>query len=140
MPKRKLPPKMWSYAPRPTPKAGVPDAVKIEVSQRSQKLIDEWKPQYIQPPPEDMRWNCIVDLFTKWHRNYFYFVAKYACPGPTAMSPFFESLFTRLEYVGEDRFNLSFMRHTGKWVEVEQGITLTTALNSIRSDGLYHPS
>jgi hypothetical protein len=140
MAKRKLPPKMWVYAPRAAPKASVPEAVKTEVSQQGQRLIDEWKPQYIKAPSEDYQFNYIVDLFTKWHRNYFYFVAKYECPGPTAILPFFEAPFTRLEYVGRNRFNLSFMRHTEKWVEVEQELTLTKALESIRNDGFYHPS
>ena len=110
---RKLPPKMWVFAPRSAPKAGVPEAVKTEVSQQGQMLIDEWKPQYIKAPPEDARWNYIVDLFTKWHRNYFYFVAKYACPGPTAISPFFESPFTRLAYtwVGTASISRSSIRY-----------------------------
>ncbi|MBM4257080.1 MAG: hypothetical protein FJ147_14425 [Deltaproteobacteria bacterium] len=110
------------------------------MSEQGQKLIDEWKLQHIKPPPKGQRFNYIVDLFTKWHRNYFYFVAKYACPGPTAMVPFFDSPFTRLEYVGGNRFNLSFMRYTGKWVETELELTLTKALESIRNDGFYHPS
>ena len=140
MAKRTLPPKMWVYAPRSTPKAKVPDAVKTEVAQQGQRLIDEWKPHYVKAPPEGSHFNYIVDLFTKWQRHYFYFVAKYACPGPTASSPFFEAPFTRLEYVGENRFNLAFMRHTGKWVEVEQGLSLAKALDSIRHDGFYYPS
>ena len=140
MAKRKLPPKMWVYVPRSASKERVPDAVKTEASQRGQKLIDDWKPLYVKAPPKDHRWNYIVDLFTRWRGNYFYFVAKYACPGPTAISPFFEAPFTRLEYVGENRFNLSFMRHTGKWVEVEQELTIAKALESIRNDGFYHPS
>ena len=140
MANRKLPPKMWISAPRSAPKAKVPEGVKTEVSQQAQRLIDEWKPQYIKAPPKDSQFNSIVELFTKWQRNSCYFVAKYACPGPTAIAPFFESPFTRLEYVGGNRFNLSFMRHTGKWVEVEQELTLTKALESIRNDGFYHPS
>jgi len=140
MAKRTLPPKMWVYAPRSAPKVKVPDAVKSEVSQQGQRLIDEWTPHYVKAPPEGSHFNYMVDLFTKWQRHYFYFVAKYACPGPTALSPFFEAPFTRLEYVGENRFNLSFMRHTGKWVEVEQGLTLAKALDSIRHDGFYYPS
>jgi hypothetical protein len=64
MAKRKLPPKMWVYAPRSAPKAKVPEAVKIEVFQQGQRLIDEWKPQYVKAPPEDYQFNYIVDLFT----------------------------------------------------------------------------
>ena len=114
MAKRTLPPKMWVYAQRSTPKAKVPDAVKTEVAQQGQRLIDEWKPRYVKAPPEGSHFNYMVDSFTKWQRHYFYFVAKYAYPGPTAISPFFEAPFTRLEYVGENRFNLAFMRHTGE--------------------------
>ena len=123
---------MWVHVPRSAPKARVPDTVKTEASQQGQRLIDDWKPLYVKAPPQDHRWNYIVDLFTKWHGSYFYFVAKYACPGPNAISPFFEAPFTRLEYVGENRFNLSFMRHTGKWVEVEQELRIAKALESIR--------
>ena len=74
--KRKLPTKTWVYVPRSAPKARVPDAVKTEASQQVQRLIDDWKPLYVKAPPEDHRWNYIFDLFTKWHGNYFYFVAK----------------------------------------------------------------
>jgi len=131
---------MWVYAPRKPAKPTVPDALKAEVAEHAQALIEEWKPQYITEPPQDQRFNYIVDLYTKWFRNYFYFCARYACPGPTALSPFFESRFTRMEYIGDRRFNLAFMRHTGQWIEVEQGLTLNECLESIRSDGFYHPS
>lgn len=45
-------------------------------------------------------------------------LGQYASPGPNAMSP----TFTRL-------------RHTGKWWEVDRGLTLET----IRDKGIYHP-
>ena len=139
MSKRRLPPKTCVYSPRSAPKGKVPDSVKTEVSQQAQKIIEEWKPQFVEAPPKDREWNYIVDLSTKWHRDYFYFVAKYASPGPTAISPFFDAPFTRLEYVRNQRFNLSFMRHTGRWVEVERELTLAKALESIRNKGFYHP-
>jgi hypothetical protein len=60
----------------------------------------ELKPEHIKPPPKNAKWNHIVDLYTKWHRKYFYFCAEYACPGPSAMSPYFEMGFARLKYTG----------------------------------------
>ena len=71
------------------------------------------KPRYVKPPPDEPRFNYIVDLFTKWHGRYFYFCSRYAVPGPNAIQPFFEDRFARLEYAGSNRFNLAFMRHTG---------------------------
>ena len=133
--------KMWVYSP-PKPKA--PDAVKEEVEAKATELVNAFlKPEHIKPPSKNAKWNYIVDLYTKWHRNYFYFCAKYACPGPNALSPFFDTGFARLEYAGsvggKSRFNLSYMRHTGRWWEIRHGLSLDQCLAEIRGGGLFHP-
>lgn len=133
--------KMWVYSP-PKPKA--PDAVKVEVEIKAIELVDAvLKPEHVKPPPKNAKWNYIVDIYTKWHRNYFYFCAKYACPGPNALSPFFDTGFARLEYAGgvdqQSRFNLSYMRHTGSWWEIRHGLSLEQCFAEIREGGLFHP-
>jgi hypothetical protein len=133
--------KIWVYSP-PRPK--VPDAVKVELEAKATELINTvLKPEHAKPPPKNPKWNYIVDLYTKWHRNYFYFCAKYACPGPNAMSPFFDTGFARLEYTGrvgrQSWFNLSYMRHTSKWCEILNGLSLEQCLAEIREGGLFHP-
>jgi hypothetical protein len=133
--------KTWGYSP---PKPKVPDAVKVELKTKAAELIETvLKPEHIKPPPKNAKWNYIVDLYTKWHRNYFYFCAKYACPSVNALSPFFEIGFARLEYSGgvgrQSRFNLSYMRHTGKWWEIWHGLSLEQCLAEIREGGLFHP-
>ena len=88
----------------------MPDDIKAEVDAKASELVETFlKPTYIKPPPKDQRWNYIIDLFTKWHRSFFYFCSTYACPGPNALSPTFESRFARMEYVGEGRFNLAYL-------------------------------
>jgi hypothetical protein len=62
-----------------------------------------------------------------------------AVPGPNAISPFFEDKFARMEYVGSDRFNLSYMRYTGKWLEVYTGLSVDECLAAIKDDPLFHP-
>jgi hypothetical protein len=133
--------KIWVYSP-PKPKA--PDAVKTEVETKAMVLVNNTlKPDHVKPPPKIPKWNYILDICTKWHRNYFYFCAKYACPGPNAMSPYFETGFARLEYIGgvgrHSRFNLSYMRHTGRWWEIQHGLPLEQCLAEIREGGLFHP-
>lgn len=88
--RRKKPPRMWIYSPPRLPKPKVPDDLKAEVTERAGQLIEELKKLHIKKPPKGYKWNYIVDLSTKWFRSYFYFCAKYACPGPNAISPFFE--------------------------------------------------
>jgi hypothetical protein len=118
----------------------VPQVVKYDLSVRAQNLVDsELKPKHIKPAPKVPRFNYIVDIFTKWHGRFFYFVSKYACPGPNALSPFFEVGFARLEYQRNGRFNLAYMRHTGQWWQINTDLTLNNALAVIREDALFQP-
>ena len=136
----KKPKRMWVYSPKkPTPPQ-VPDQIKAEVESRANELVETYlKPTYIKPPPRDQRWNYIIDLFTKWHRSFFYFCSTYACPGPNALSPTFESRFARMEYVGNAKFALSFMRHTGQWVELYDALAVDECLKAIQDDPWFVP-
>jgi hypothetical protein len=132
-------PKMWIDSPPRSSKPKVPDDLKAELTEKAEQLLNEWRPKYIKPPPLGYQFNYIVELYGKWFRSSFYFCAKYTRLGPAALSPFFEVRFTRLEYVGHRRFNVAFMRHTGQWVETEQGLTVDACLKSIRVDTFYQP-
>jgi hypothetical protein len=84
--------------------------VKIEVEEKVRQFVETvLKPKYIAPPPHEGDSNYLVDIYTKWYRSYLYLCAKYACPGPNALAPFFESKFARLEFIGgSSRFNSSY--------------------------------
>ncbi len=129
--------KRWTYSPS---KPKVPESIKSSVKAKADELVDTvLKPQHIKPPPDDMVLNYVVDIYTKWYRNYFYFCAKYANPGPYAISPHFETKFARLEYAGKERYHLSYMRHTDKWWEIYQDLSLDECLDTIRDDPLFMP-
>jgi len=134
--------KMWVFSPPKQPKPKVPDAVKANVEAKANDLIETvLKPNHIKSLSGDERFNYIVDIYSKWYRSYFYFCAKYACPGPNAISPFFETKFARLEYVGHERFNLSYMRHTGQWWEmgIYTELSLDESLDAIRDEPHFLP-
>lgn len=130
--------RVWRWAP--SKPSRVPEAVKNDLRARARNLVDsELKPKHIQPPPKDPMFNYMVDISTKWHGHFFYFLAKYACPSPNAISPFFEIGFARLEYLGDGRFGLAYMRHTGKWWQIFMDLTMDEALTVIREDALFQP-
>jgi len=136
--------KTWVYSPPKLPKPKVPETVRTEVETKATELVNAvLKPAHIKPPRKNTRWNYIVDLYTKWHRSYFYFCAKYASPGPNALSPFFDVGFARLEYVGglgrQSRFNMAYMRHTGKWFEIRHDLSLDQCLAEIKDGGPFQP-
>ena len=132
--------KSWVYSPPKPLKPRVPEYVKKDLQKKAEELVETvLKPQHIKPPPEDARFNYLVDIYTKWYRHSLYFCSKYHCPGPNAISPHFEYKFARLEYLGTGRFNLSFMRHTGKWVQIYTDLTAEQSLAVVRDDPWFDP-
>lgn len=132
--------KRWTYSPPKPSKAKIPDAIKCTVENKATELIESiLKPKHIKPHPEDNTFNYIVDIYSKWYRSYFYFIAKYSCPSPNAISPFFESKFARMEYIGNEHFNLSYMRHTEQWWEIYPDLSVDECLDAIREEPHFLP-
>jgi hypothetical protein len=113
---KKKQPKRWVYSPCPKASGPTLDATaKARVEAKVRELIDEdLKPKHVKPPPQDARFNYVTDILPSWHGSTLFVVAVYACPGPNAISPTFETRFARIRPAGVGRFDLSFMRHTGK--------------------------
>jgi hypothetical protein len=121
-------------------KPSVPELIKEATLVMALNVIENiLKPKYVLPPPAEERFNYLTNLSGKWQRNYFYFISHYACPGPNAISPTFESKFARMEYVGEGKFALSYHRHTGAWYEIYPSLSVTECLQSIQDDPIFQP-
>ena len=132
--------KTWAPDPRRTTKPQVPDTTKRILKEKADEIIENvLKPEHIKPPPTDNNFNYLVDIYSKWYRNYFYFCAKYNCPGLNAISPSFETKFARMEYVGNERFNLSYMRHTEQWWEIYQELPMLECLKLIAEEPNFMP-
>jgi len=132
--------KVWTLGFPKKPKPKVPEQIKVEVGKICNEFVESFlKPQYIKPPPKDNDFNYVVDIYTKWRLNCFYFIAKYRCPGPNAVSLFFEDKFARIEYVDKDKFNLSYMRHTEQWFEIFTEISLKECIEAIKEMPHFMP-
>jgi hypothetical protein len=88
----------------------------------------------ILKPLVDMIWNAAgIDqspnfLETESERR------RYACPGPNALSPSFETRFGRMEHDGGGKFTISYMRHTEKWFRLFPNLTVDECLDGIEHD------
>lgn len=121
-------------------KPKVPESIKLMLTDKANELIENIiKPNHISPPPTDNNFNYLVDIYSTWYRNYFYFCSKYNCPGPNAIAPSFDIKWARMEYVGDDKFNISYMRHTEKWAEVFQDISMIDSLKAITEEPYFAP-
>lgn len=132
--------KRWVYSPPKPARPPIPDALKAELDAKAQPLVEELKARFIQPPPDDPRFNYLIDIWTRWYRGYFYFCGTYASPGPNALSPTFEVRFARMEYAGNGHFNLAYMRHTGQWAEVFTDLPLDEALATLGTEPYFFPA
>ena len=132
--------KAWMPKPAKTSKTAIPDAIKLELETKAANLIETvLKPKHVVPQKPDIEFNYVSDIGTKWYRKYFYFFSTYTCPGPNAMSPSFESNFARMEYVGAERFSLSFNRHNDEWVKLYDSLTVHECLKAIKEDAWFTP-
>jgi hypothetical protein len=129
--------KAWVY--RPT-KPKVPDSVKSELTEKAERIIETiLKPKYIKEKPKDYEYNYLVNIFSKWYSNYFYFCSRYNCPGPHAISPSFDAKFARMEYQLNGNFIISYMRHTDQWQEVRYDLSMEEALQNICDGPEFFP-
>ena len=134
------PRKVWMLSPAKCPKPPLPESIKAELTAKAMHLIENvLKPKHVLPPKPDAQFNYITDLSGKWNRGYFYFIASYACPGPNAFSPAFETKFARMEYVGDGKFSLSYLRHTGAWLEIYETLSMDESLKAIQDDSCFTP-
>jgi hypothetical protein len=118
----------------------VPEDLKLELQEKADQFLESYlKPTFLRPPPTDPTWNYIVEIFNKWHQRFFFFCSKYRCVHEECISEFFESRFTRLEYVGNRKFNVAYMRHTGQWWEILEELSLDECFDEIREQELLHP-
>jgi len=132
--------KAWKISPGKNPMPTLPETVKTQVKAKAIELIEKvLKPKYVQPPQQEERFNYIIDIGAKWYRSYFYFFSIYACPGPNALSPTFESKFARMEFLGNGRFALYFMRHTGEWVGIYDSLSVDECMKAIQDDPWFVP-
>ncbi len=132
--------KIWASNPPKRTKPKVPELLKSALKEKADEVIENTlKPKHIKPPPPDNDFNYLVDIYSKWYRNYFYFCAKYNCPSPNAISPSFETKFARMEYIGNERFNLSYMRHTQQWWEIYQDLSMLECIQLILEEPHFIP-
>jgi hypothetical protein len=113
----------------------MPPSFKAQVDEKAKELVESvLKPRYVKPKPKKPRFNYIIDVKTKWLGSKLFFIATLACPHPTAITPTFEWRFAKMEHVGYQRFNLSYLRHNDRWVRLFQGRSVDECLESIRDD------
>jgi hypothetical protein len=96
------------------------------------------KPRFL-PEIGPTRSNYTIDIHGAWTGGRYRFIQRYRSGYPDDPGREFDAPFARIDRVGPDRFNIQWMRHTGRWWPVYSGVTLARALRLLESDELLHP-
>jgi len=76
-------PKRWVSSPKSAPKPKVPEDTKKHVQEQCDSFLENTlKPRHIQPPPDDARFNYIVDLYNLWVPEFLLLLCKVSLPCP----------------------------------------------------------
>ena len=121
-----------------TSKPALATFARAAIDEKASKLVEATlKPRLIEAQPNE-EFNFVVDVLTRWRGSSLYFISLYQVgshgdvPGDT-----FEAPFARMQHKGGDCFGLSFMRHTGRWVEIYPELPVDECLESIRDDPFF---
>jgi hypothetical protein len=79
----------------------------------------------------------MVDIYGKWYHKAFYFCAEYRVAGPHPTQPSFEAKFARMQFAGNRRFHLSYLRYTGQWIQIYTDLTVVECIEAIRDDPYF---
>jgi hypothetical protein len=119
--------------------SGISAAEKAAVTAACEQLIDGFlRPRFL-PAIRPTEFNYPVDIRGRWHGTRYRLIQRYRSGFPDNLGEEFDAPFARLDWISRNRFDLQWHRHTGEWFTLHRGLTLTQAIDTLKSDGLLHP-
>lgn len=116
------------------------DSEKSAITNACQSLIDDFLKPKCLPVIHPTQFNYPIDILGKWRGSNYRFIQRYRSGQPETLGDEFDSPFARLDWIGPDRFDIQWHRHTGTWHCLYRGLTLTESLDTIKTDNILHPS
>ncbi|MBD5657792.1 MAG: hypothetical protein IAI50_21840 [Candidatus Eremiobacteraeota bacterium] len=112
---------------------------KTAVTAACQDLIEGFlKPRFLAAIRQT-EFNYPVDILGKWHGTKYRFVQRYRSGFQDNLGEEFDSPFARLDWIGRDRFDIRWHRHTGEWYLLHCNLSLADAIDTLKSNGILHP-
>jgi hypothetical protein len=96
------------------------------------------KPRFM-PRITPTQWNYVIDIHGAWAAGRYRFMQRYRSGMEDNCGEEFDAPFARIDRMGPDRFDIHWMRHTGKWWKLYSDVTLAEALHILETDGTLHP-
>ena len=101
-------------------------------------IRDVLKPRFL-PEIKPTEWNYVIDIRGAWAGTRYRFMQRYRSGWEDNRDAEFDAPFARIDRIARDKFDIYWMRHTGKWWRLHSGVTLAEALHLLETDGILHP-
>ena len=112
---------------------------KSTVTAACQDLIEGFlKPRFL-PAIRPTAFNYPVDTLDNWHGTKYRFTQRYRSGFADNAGEEFDIPFARLNWIGPDRFDIQWHRHTGEWYLLHRDLSLAKAIATLKTDGHLHP-
>ncbi len=132
--------RMWYYNPSKPPKPKIDEFAKQGIKKKCDRFIDSvLKPRFVSNEQTTSDELFVIGIYSKWWRNYIYFHAKYQDDRSEAIEPTFDLKLVRMEYLEENKYDLAYFRHTGKWWVIFHEIPLEECFEAIEDMPHFHP-
>lgn len=113
-------------------------AEKVAITVACEELIAEvLQPQFLPEIRPSATFSYPAAIKGKRHGSKHRFLTRYRSGDPAFLAAEFEAPFARLDYVGRDRYDFLWHRHTGEWHRVAEHLSLTAALHRIASEPYF---
>ena len=131
--------RLWITAPRSEKPAAIDDQEKRAIVAACEAFIrNVLKPRFL-PEIRPTEWNYVVDIRGSWAGGRYRFMQRCRSGMEHNRGEEFDAPFARIDRIGRDRFDIYWMRHTGKWWRLHAGVTLAEALRIMATDGILQP-
>jgi hypothetical protein len=131
--------KQWIRTRRTDRPAAIDDLEKQSIIKACETFIrDVLKPRFL-PEIRATEWNYVIDIGGSWAAGRYRFMQRYRSGMKHNCGEEFDAPFARIDRMARDRFDIYWMRHTGKWWRLYTDVPLAEALRILETDGHLHP-
>ena len=131
--------KQWVRTIRPARPPTVDEAEKRAIIAACEAFIaNVLKPRFL-PRITPTQWNYVIDIHGAWAAGRYRFMQRYRSAWRTIAARSSTRPSPASTVWGRDRFDIHWMRHTGKWWKLYSNVTLAEALHILETDSTLHP-
>jgi hypothetical protein len=111
---------------------------RAEIGAACERSVAELKQKHLREIRPATRRNYPVDIRGRWRSESYSFMVRFRSGFPENKGEEYDAPFARLDHVN-GRFTVQWMRHTGRWWCLRDGLTLEEALHMVETEPVLRP-